>query len=496
MTAIDLSARHRQDADLEPAELIRSGKTPPAFGHDMLSMFMIDPNYTALNNGAYGTLPRPVRVACDALTDRIEASPDRFIKLDMAGMLADARRRVAEFVNVGHDELVLVPNTSHGVATVLRSFEWEEGDVLIGATTTYGSITQTLKYLSDTPPHPRVETFALHFPTSHAQILADWRAFLARVTAAHPLTANANANATANATANANANSTGSPPPTPTQKGYKRGQRKILAVIDALVSNPGALLPWTEMVAACAAHGVWSLVDGAHSLGQEVGLDLGGVSAGPDFWLSNCHKWLSAKRGCAAMYVPRRNQHVVRSPIPTPVTYKSPLDEGYAGPQDFALMFEWTGTIDYVPLLSVVPALEFRRWLGGEQRINAYCRALALRGGALLAHELGTSVLRSTSSSPNDAEDEFTLNMVNVALPIDGDIADSAAITGVFFDTMIAERGVYAAQFRHNGRWWVRASAQIWNEESDFVKLARALQIASDRVQKLAGRGAHVRNKL
>ncbi|EIW85786.1 hypothetical protein CONPUDRAFT_48385, partial [Coniophora puteana RWD-64-598 SS2] len=72
---------------------------------------------------AYGTLPRPVHAACDALTDRIEASPDRSIKLDMAGMLADARQRVAVFVHVEHDELVLVPNTSHGVATVLRGFE-------------------------------------------------------------------------------------------------------------------------------------------------------------------------------------------------------------------------------------------------------------------------------------------------------------------------------------------------------------------------------------
>ncbi|EIW86726.1 hypothetical protein CONPUDRAFT_46645, partial [Coniophora puteana RWD-64-598 SS2] len=81
---------------------------------------------------AYGTLPRPVRAACDALTDRIEASPDGFIKLDTAGVLADARRRVAGFVHVEHDELVLVPNTSHGVAAVLRSFEWEEGGVLIG----------------------------------------------------------------------------------------------------------------------------------------------------------------------------------------------------------------------------------------------------------------------------------------------------------------------------------------------------------------------------
>ncbi|EIW84363.1 PLP-dependent transferase [Coniophora puteana RWD-64-598 SS2] len=469
MATSNSSTLHKQDVSLEPTELIKADKTPPAFGHDMHSIFMLDPDFTALNNGSYGTLPRPVLAACDALTARIESSPDRFMKLDMPGILSDARRRVAEFVKAEHDEIVLVPNASHAFATILSNFEWEKGDVLLGATTTYSSFGTTLEYLSDKHPHPTIETFELLFPTSHAQILADWRAFIARIAAAHPRTSASSSDG-------------------PTQKGFKFGERKIVAVIDSIVSNPGVLLPWKEMVSVCAEYGVWSLVDGAHSLGQEMDLDLGKDK--PDFWLSNCHKWLSAKRGCAAMYVPRRNQHVVRSPIPTPAVYKSLQGEGYDGPQDFALLFEWTGTVDYVPLLSIAPALDFRRWLGGENRINAYCHTLALRGGTVLARELGTSFLQSTSASPNNI-DEFTLNMVNVELPIDGDIEETAEIKDILIHTLIAEHGVYAAHFRHNRRWWARASAQIWNEESDFVKLARALKAASNRVQKHAGREPH-----
>ncbi|OJA21473.1 hypothetical protein AZE42_13837 [Rhizopogon vesiculosus] len=105
------------------------------------------------------------------------------------------------------------------------------------------------------------------------------------------------------------------------------------------------------MVAICKDAGVWSVVDAAHSIGQEVNLNLS--EAKPDFWISNCHKWLFAKRGCAVLYVPKRNQHIIKSPIPTPHNYHSPQDEDYKGPQDFARLFEWTGTIDYVPLLSV-----------------------------------------------------------------------------------------------------------------------------------------------
>ena len=44
-----------------------------------------------------------------------------------------------------------------------------------------------------------------------------------------------------------------------------------MVVIDAITSNPGALMPWREMVRVAREEGAWSIVDAAHSLGQEVG---------------------------------------------------------------------------------------------------------------------------------------------------------------------------------------------------------------------------------
>lgn len=60
--------------------------------------------------------------------------------------------------------------------------------------------------------------------------------------------------------------------------------RKIVAVVDAIVSNPGVRLPWKEMVAICKDASVWSVVDAAHAIGQEVDINLS--EARPDFWLS------------------------------------------------------------------------------------------------------------------------------------------------------------------------------------------------------------------
>lgn len=95
------------------------------------------------------------------------------------------------------------------------------------------------------------------------------------------------------------------PPLSPGHDEAARGKgNKIVAVIDAIVANPGALLPWKEMVRIAREEGVWTVIDAAHSIGQEYGINLS--EAKPDFWLSNCHKWLWAKRGCAVLYTPKR----------------------------------------------------------------------------------------------------------------------------------------------------------------------------------------------
>lgn len=135
-----------------------------------------------------------------------------------------------------------------------------------------------------------MSTFNLQFPISHAEILENWRKHIRLVTS---------------------------------EGNDLQQTRKVVAVIDALVANPGVRLPWKEMVAICRDAGVWSVVDAAHAIGQELDINLS--EAKPDFWVSvspyisicgilllttsseqNCHKWLFAKRGCAVLYVPKR----------------------------------------------------------------------------------------------------------------------------------------------------------------------------------------------
>ncbi|KII90839.1 hypothetical protein PLICRDRAFT_106338 [Plicaturopsis crispa FD-325 SS-3] len=412
---------------------------PPTFGHPMHKFFFFDPTYVNLNNGSYGSLSRPVKAACDKFAAQTESNPDMFYRFEYAPLLIAARARVAHLLHAEPDECVLVLNASTALDTVLRNFQWNAGDIIVQASTTYSAVLNMIQYQADRPPHPTVSTFSLKFPNNHASIISDFRAHLRTLPErSAPLSTD--------------------------------GGRKIVAIIDGIIASPAAYLPWKDLVQVCREEGVWSIVDAAHCIGQEVDINLS--EAKPDFWVSNCHKWLYAKRPCAVLYVPLRNQHIIRASIPTPDAYKSPDADAHY-PEDFVALFEWNGTMDFAPFLSVCAALDFREWLGGEAKINAYCHALALAGGQRLAEILGTSVMGS---------EELILNIVNVELPIPGSLMWTPAISAFLRQRLLLEWKIFAPPIYHNGRWWTRCSAQIWNEISDFEYLGKVWKVLCKEV--------------
>lgn len=57
----------------------------------------------------------------------------------------------------------------------------------------------------------------------------------------------------------------------------------MVAIIDGIISNPGAHIPWEDLVGICKDKGVWSVVDGAHLIGQ---VEINVRKADPDFFVS------------------------------------------------------------------------------------------------------------------------------------------------------------------------------------------------------------------
>ncbi|KIP03861.1 hypothetical protein PHLGIDRAFT_129896 [Phlebiopsis gigantea 11061_1 CR5-6] len=409
----------------------------------MHQFWSFDPKYINLNHGAFGAPPTPVQRASNVLSDQIEESPDRFFRIDWYPMLDSVRERLAKFIGARKEEVVLVQNATVAASVVLRNFEWRDGDILVGMSTTYRGVFKNIEHVRDTNPHITLSDFHLGFPITNAEIVKSFREHIRAI----PRPAATSAN------------------PDP----------KIVCVLDSIVSNPGILLPWKEMVKICQEEGIYSVVDAAHSIGQEMDLNL--EEAQPDFWFSNCHKWLYAKRSCAVLYVPKRNQHIVKTGFPTSHQYSSPgqplpadwIKKTETNGDEWAVPFSWPGTVDTTPYLSVNAAMDFREWVGGEAVINEYCQNLAREGGKRLAEILGTRVMDESATF------EQTLNMTNVELPLRDVPADKIEFANnVLRDRLLLEHKIYAAHFYHNGRFWTRPSAQIYNELSDFEKMGAA----------------------
>ncbi|TCD65232.1 hypothetical protein EIP91_002940 [Steccherinum ochraceum] len=423
-----------------------SESAPPAFGHPLKKYWAFDKDYINLNH---------VFAAAAEILLRAEQHPDRFHRVTYMPLLEESRELVAELIGAKLNEVVLVPNATHGLNTVLRSIEWREGDILLGTSTTYGAITKTLKFLGDRSeaPRPVVYSVTYTFPLTHQEIVDTFRTRVRELKFQHAKTRFTNV------------------PGGSDDKG-----NRFVAVIDSIASNPGVLLPWKELIKVCEEEGIWTVLDAAHSVGQEPNINLS--EAKPDFWISNCHKWLYAKRSCAILYVPERNQHIIKSSMPTSHMYGESTPRSRTGEQvpTFVAQHEWTGTQDFSPYLSVKAALRFRQWLGGEDKIHEYCHGLAMKGGVRLAEVMNTKVMDETGV--------LTLHMTNVLMPLPVDRAGQPPVYTSenlpHINVMLREKlfddwNVYAAHYYHAGGWWVRASAQVWNEVSDFEYLGMAL---------------------
>lgn len=424
----------------------------PGFGHALRPYYGFDENYVPLNNGSFGACPNYVLDIYKEFLNEAERRPDRFVRLQYRPFLQQARKELAQLVKCDQEDLVLVPNATSAVNAVLRSFNgrWQQGDAILVYETIYGACGKAVQYIIDSNEsfQLRIVKVPLSYPLTHEQVLS----------------------ATRDAIQHARAEEV----------------RIKIAVVDAISSIPGVIVPWEQLCALFRKHSILSLVDGAHAVGQ-IPLDL--CSADPDFFISNCHKWLSCHRGVALLYTPKRNQSLAQA-IPTSHEYISPNLPPPTPPglfptnavSNYVSSWEWTGTIDLGNYLTIPYALQFRRWMGGEDAIMQYNCNLALKAGAAFASKLGKNAhLMQFPNSSSSSNQSLTAAMVNISIPIgtskaeQGDANQLAFIAASLQTKLMQQHDTFVMFYPHAGKVWARLSAQVWLEEGDFIWAAERI---------------------
>jgi selenocysteine lyase/cysteine desulfurase len=103
-------------------------------GRHIRSQFLLEPNYTSLNHGSYGSIPKVIVPVLQDLHAKAEINPDRWLRREMFPEIDKNKATLAELIHSDPEELVFVFNAMTGINTVARSLPLEAGDKIIYVT--------------------------------------------------------------------------------------------------------------------------------------------------------------------------------------------------------------------------------------------------------------------------------------------------------------------------------------------------------------------------
>lgn len=439
-------------------ELVIRSKEEMKFGRELREKeFLFDDGFLNMNHGSFGTYPRSVRTAFRAFQDAAEGQPDHFIRYKYPQLLDDSRAAMAKLINAPVETIVFVPNATTGINTVLRNLTYHEGEHILYFSSIYGSCEKTVAYITENTPASSKKV-SLTYPVEDDWLISEFESAVKQVEA--------------------------------------EGGKVKVAIFDTVVSMPGVRVPYERLTQKCKELGILSCVDGAHGVGH---VDLDFSSFQPDFFVSNCHKWLHVPRGCAILYVPVKHQPLIRTTLPTSHGFmpskgkiNSPLPKSTDPKKTpFISNFEFVGSIDNAPYLCVPEGLKFRESLGGEKVIREYIQKLVYEGTHHIAKVLGTSVLDNSTQTLTQC------CMANVLLPIDlvkakehakAAVVEEEEVGGVVRDwiskVLIDDYNTFIPSLFFGDKWWARLSGQVYLEMADFEYSAGVLKEVCERVEK------------
>ncbi len=280
----------------------------------MLSLkeyFLLDPSVIFLNHGSFGATPKPVFEAYQDWQRRLERQPVLFLGRELNELLLQSRRVLGEYLHADPDDLVYIPNATHGVNIIAHSLQLNPSDEILTTDHEYGACDYTWEFICGKSGATYVHR-SIPLPVHSAEEIVEqfWQGV------------------------------------TP----------KTRVIYLSHITSPTALrLPVEEICSRARQAGILTIVDAAHSPGQ-IPVDLQKLNA--DVVFGNAHKWLLNVKGSAFLYVRREVQPLIE-PLVVSWGYQ-PTPEIATGSR-FIDLLQWTGTKDPTAALTIPNAIQFMK---------------------------------------------------------------------------------------------------------------------------------------
>ncbi len=384
------------------------------------------PGLVYLTHGTFGATPVPVLEHQRRLVDDLEADPIQVLDREFEARRDGARLEVAQFLGADPEGVVVVPNATTGVSTVLRSLRLRPGDELLTDDHEYNAVLNAIRLAAD-DAKARVVIARIPLPIRHPEEVVE--ALLARVT-----------------------------------------PRTRLAVVSHVTSPTGLVFPIETIVRELDRLGVDTLVDAAHAPGQ-VPVDVDALGAA--YWTGNGHKWLCGPKVSGVLAIRADRRRGIR-PLVTSHGWNDLREAEERHP--LWREFDWQGTADPTAFLSlpeairVVGALHPDGWPG----VMAENHAFALDARRRLEAELGVEPI---------APESMVGAFASVRVPALASDAEAAALSKALHDGPRIEvpfpgwpvRGARERTADEPRQILIRVSAQRYNEPADVDALLAEL---------------------
>ena len=410
-------------------------------------------SWTFLNHGAFGAALKCGHIRANSWRQHLERQPLRYFDRDLLPHLAHSNRVMAEFVNGKKEAMALIQNATVGLNAVIGGYTRDFGSdsLILYLDVSYGSVKKMVKHYSnqvggsvvDIPFQDQCLPLEATSRDEAESIFAD--AFEKAIDSAK-----------------------------------KQGHivENALLILDHTTSNTAINIPIEALAHRAKEHGMLVLVDGAHGLlAQDLDmaiLEEGGV----DFYVGNCHKWLSAPRGAAILYCP--NAQLRDSVLRLPPSISHGVDDGYLS------RFLWDGCRDYSAQLCLPLVLEHWNRIGTDnvrhEMRDTLSNAIKVLMSLWHPHVRGISMEELSAAGITVAPMPMHSPMAVVRLPdnISGNpkTGNSAIRTSADAKQMqdfLYQNGVECPVKCIGGVLYVRISCHIYNTMEEYERLGRAV---------------------